>query len=160
MKLSELKNFLSLQESVNFKLPNGENVPAHFHLTEVGLVTKNFIDCGGTIREEKKISMQLWTAEDFHHRLTSEKAIRILNSSAALLGDEDLEVEVEYQLQTVSKFNLRFDQGTFQLVGTKTACLAEELCGIPAMETTKTKVLLSELSSNEQSSCVPGGGCC
>jgi hypothetical protein len=26
----------------------------HFHVTEVGLVTKNFIDCGGKVR------MKLW----------------------------------------------------------------------------------------------------
>jgi len=32
----------------SFKLPEGTYLPAHFHMTEVGLVTKHFVDCGGT----------------------------------------------------------------------------------------------------------------
>lgn len=31
-----------------FKLENGNSVPEHFHVTEVGIITKDFIDCGGT----------------------------------------------------------------------------------------------------------------
>ncbi|MGI4738144.1 MAG: DUF6428 family protein [Janthinobacterium lividum] len=38
-------------EAVNFRLPTGEYLPAHFHVTEVvGLVSKHFIDCGGVER--------------------------------------------------------------------------------------------------------------
>ncbi|MEI7863404.1 MAG: DUF6428 family protein, partial [Planctomycetota bacterium] len=31
-------------------LPDKSFVPAHFHITEVGRVQKDFIDCGGTVR--------------------------------------------------------------------------------------------------------------
>lgn len=50
MKLSEFKKQLSTVTELNFVLPNGTIVPQHFHVTEVGQVTKNFIDCGGTVR--------------------------------------------------------------------------------------------------------------
>jgi hypothetical protein len=48
MKLSEFKKQLSTVTDLNFVLPNGV-VPQHFHVTEVGQITKNFIDCGGTL---------------------------------------------------------------------------------------------------------------
>ena len=50
MKLHELKSILESQPDKfpRFILPDGDQVPAHFHLTEVGHVAKNFIDCGGT----------------------------------------------------------------------------------------------------------------
>ena len=41
MKLSDVKNQLYTLENVTFQLPNGTFVPEHFHVTEVGLVTKN-----------------------------------------------------------------------------------------------------------------------
>ena len=51
MKLSEIKKILETVDSINFQLPDGKFVPEYFHVTEVGLVTKNFIDCGGKIRK-------------------------------------------------------------------------------------------------------------
>lgn len=39
MRLSEIKNTLQGLETIAFKLPNGELVPSHFHVTEVGKVT-------------------------------------------------------------------------------------------------------------------------
>ena len=38
MKLSEIKTILETVETVNFQLPNGNFVPEHFHVTEVGLI--------------------------------------------------------------------------------------------------------------------------
>jgi hypothetical protein len=40
MKLSEIKDILAKRESVNFQLENGQVVPEHFHVTEVGVITK------------------------------------------------------------------------------------------------------------------------
>ena len=57
MKLSAFKKYTTLSENLVFELWNGERVPAHYHLTEIGLVEKNYIDCGGKIRQEKKISL-------------------------------------------------------------------------------------------------------
>ena len=64
MKLSEFKRILSQLEQIQFQLPNGELVPAHFHVTEVGSISKHFIDCGGTIRQERVVNFQLWEAND------------------------------------------------------------------------------------------------
>ena len=64
MKLSDFKSFLSKSTHLTFVLPNGSYIPPHFHLTEVGVVTKKFVDCGGIFREESKINCQLWIADD------------------------------------------------------------------------------------------------
>ena len=42
MKLSEVKTILEKLEDVNFSLPNGQMVPIHFHVTEVGIITKKY----------------------------------------------------------------------------------------------------------------------
>jgi len=154
MKLSEIKKSLAIAEAVNFKLEDGTRVPEHFHVTEVGVVTKHFIDCGGTIRNEKVANFQLWDANDVEHRLKPEKLMRIIGLSEEKLGMEDLEVEVEYQSTTIGKYDLRFDGSDFVLVSKHTACLAADNCGTGG----KKKVSLAELSSS--ACCTPGGGCC
>jgi hypothetical protein len=55
MKLSTFKEKLEGLSQLVFTLPNGHQVPAHFHVTEVGQVTKHFIDCGGTVRLERVV---------------------------------------------------------------------------------------------------------
>lgn len=155
MKLSEIKSVLSTLEMVNFKLPNGSFVAEHFHVTEVGQITKKFIDCGGTVREEKVVNFQLWEAHDFDHRLKAEKLLNIIKLSETILGIEDAEIEVEYQEGTIGKYHLEFKNGNFELISTQTACLAQDQCGIPAE---KQKIKLSDLET--VSSCKPGSGCC
>ena len=89
MKLSQVKNILKSVEAVNFILENGTSVPEHFHVTEVGLITKNFIDCGGTVRKETVVNFQLWDANDFEHRLKPQKLLNIIELSEKVLGIED-----------------------------------------------------------------------
>lgn len=157
MKLSEIKKHLATAEAVNFKLPTGAYVPENFHVTEVGLVTKHFIDCGGTVRLEKVVNFQLFTANDFDHRLKPKKLSNIITLSENKLGIGDLEIEVEYQSDTISKYGLHFNGKDFQLVPKHTACLASDACGIPQ---TKQNVQLKELQTANQSCCTPGSGCC
>ena len=157
MKLSEIKNYLATAEVVNFKLPTGAFVPEHFHVTEVGLVTKHFIDCGGVERIEKVVNFQLWDANDFEHRLKPQKLSNIIELSETKLGIGDLEIEVEYQQDTIGKYGLDFDGNDFVLVPKQTACLAMDACGIPPA---KQKVPLVALDTTSQSCCTPGGGCC
>jgi len=156
MKLSEVKNKLQTLEELNFQLANGTFVPKHFHVTEVGAVTKDFIDCGGTVRHEKVVSFQLWEANDYDHRLAPQKLVSIINLAEKVLGLGDWEVEVEYQAETIGKFGLEFNDNHFVLSTKTTACLASDSCGVPK---DKTKVRLSDLQATE-SSCKPGGGCC
>ena len=155
MKLSEIKKILSTAEGVNFKLENGNSVPEHFHVTEVGIVTKDFIDCGGKLRHEKVANFQLWDANDYEHRLKAGKLLKIISLSEKVLGMEDSEIEVEYQAETIGKYSLGYDGENFLLISKKTACLAPEKCGIPA---DKKKIKLSNLTSG--STCAPGGDCC
>ncbi len=157
MKLSEIKQILTTVEAVNFKLQNGEYVPEHFHVTEVGLVTKHFIDCSGVERFEKVINFQLWNANDTEHRLKPQKLANIIALSEKKLGITDLEIEVEYQSDTIGKYGLDFNGTDFILVQKQTACLASDACGIPPA---KQKVQLNELQTATQNSCTPGGGCC
>ena len=157
MKLSEIKKALQKLETIAFQLPNGELVPSHFHVTEVGKVTKNFIDCGGTVRNEEVVSFQLWEANDYDHRLHPEKLVHIIELSEKIIGIGDLEIEVEYQMaSTIGKFNLDFDGTNFLLTSKVTDCLAKDNCGIP---TEKPKVKIGEWKQKE-TSCTPNSGCC
>lgn len=155
MKLSEIKNHLDSLEQITFMLPNGELVPTHFHVTEVGKITKHFIDCGGTVRHEEVANFQLWNADDYNHRLHPEKLLHIIELSEKVLGLEDLEIEVEYQAETIGKFGLDFDGKNFLLTAKQTDCLAKEKCGIPAE---KPKRHLVEIT--DEPCCSPDGNCC
>ena len=157
MKLSEIKAVLPSLNQVTFQMPDGSMVPEHFHITEIGAIQKHFIDCGGTIRRENLISMQLWNANDYDHRLKPEKLLGIIQLSEEKLGITDQEVEVEYQGDTIGKYNLEFDGKNFRLVSKTTACLAQDACGTGVQ---KTKLKLSELSAGNGASCTPGGKCC
>lgn len=156
MKLSEAKEQLAGLEQIAFKLPNGELVPRHFHVTEVGKVTKDFIDCGGTVRHEEVVNFQLWNANDYDHRLHPEKLLKIIELSQRTLGIGDLDIEVEYQGDTIGKFGLDFDGSHFLLTSKQTDCLAKENCGIPDE---KPRVKLSSLQESG-GACAPGSGCC
>lgn len=149
MKVSEIKKQLPLLENVAFQLPNGSFVPEHFHVTEVGLITKNFIDCGGKLRNETVVNFQLWNADDLDHRLKPTKLLNIIQLSEKALNIGDYEIEVEYQSETIGKYDLDFNGQHFVLINKQTACLAEDACGIePAQQKTQTN------------SCAPGSGCC
>ena len=95
MKLSTFKQHLDNLKAVNFVQTNGTFVPRHFHVTEAGLITKNFIDCGGTAREEKVINFQVWVADDTNHRLEPKKLLAIIALSQKLFGNQDLDIDVE-----------------------------------------------------------------
>ena len=157
MKLSEVKQLLNTAESVNFQLENGTQVPEHFHVTEVGVITKHFIDCGGTVRNEKVANFQLWNANDTDHRLKPKKLLDIIALSEKVLGMEDLEIEVEYQAETIGKYELGFNGKDFVLQNKQTNCLAQDKCGIPAE---KLKVNISQIATSTSACCTPGGGCC
>jgi hypothetical protein len=100
------------------------------------------------------VNFQLWDANDYEHRLKPTKLLNIIRLSEEKLGIEDGEIEVEYQGETIGKFDLDFDGQHFILKNKQTACLASDACGIPAE---KQKVKLSELNS---ACCTPNSGCC
>jgi Family of unknown function (DUF6428) len=158
MKISQFRTALENATALQFQLPTGHFVPAHFHITEAGMITKNFIDCGGVVRKENSISFQIWVAGDTDHRLTPSKLLGIIHKAEKLFSDEDLNVEVEYQSDTIGKYGLEMNENTFVLTATQTDCLAKDHCGIPPE---KMKLSLSEIGKEKvEACCSPGGGCC
>ncbi len=149
MKISEFKNHLatSPQKELRFELPDGDLIPLEAHVTEVGRVDKNFIDCGGTVRSSSNCTLQTWVADnDEAHRLAPAKLAQIIELATALFRGDDLDVEVEYEdccsfsQYPVLEVQESHEALTFRLGSKHTDCLAKESCGLtPA---------------------VSGGGCC
>lgn len=157
MLLSEFKKHLSTVESVDFLQPNGQLVPVHYHVTEVGKNEKHFMDCGGKVRRETVVSFQLWVEDDVDHRLEPQKLLKIISMAEKAIALTDNEVVVEYQSDTLGVYHLEFNGSQFLLQAKETACLAKEACGIPA---DKSMINLSQLAPNKETTCAPGGGCC
>lgn len=138
MKLASLNRNLRQfpERNVRFILPDGDPIPAAFHITEVGHVVKNFVDCGGTVRRQETCLLQAWVSgTDPDHRLSAEKLRSILELSAKIMPREDLEVEVEYEpcavaQYTVASVQAELDELRFQLAHKRTDCLAREACGL------------------------------
>ncbi|MFL5763021.1 MAG: DUF6428 family protein [Bacteroidia bacterium] len=157
MKLSDFKDSLRDMSQLQFMQVNGKPVDAHFHITEAGLTTKHFIDCGGTVRKESKINFQLYLAQDLEHRLSPEKLLGIIRKSEKVLSLEDHEIEVEYTTDTIGRYGIEFNGYGFQLLPLRSDCLAKDNCGISSE---KEKVSLSELGTKSSACCAPGSGCC
>lgn len=149
MILSELKSHLQNTDTERFRLKNGEQVPAHFHVTQVGKSTKHYMDCGGTVRHEEKVVLQLWSSIDVLHRLQGDKLHNIINLATDKLDLADVEVEIEYQSSTVGRYGLEWTDDTFILAPTATDCLAKEECGLPPV-----------IGKIKNLACTPGGRCC
>ncbi|MFN7812757.1 MAG: DUF6428 family protein [Planctomycetia bacterium] len=120
---------------MHWMLPDRSFVPDHYHITEVGRVHKDFIDCGGTIRSATSCLLQIWVADDTHHRLETIKLATIMAIAAPLLQGDDLPVEVEYEEGKVSQYPVGGVEVTpagllFHLGTRHTACLAPEKCGV------------------------------
>jgi len=141
MKLHELKSILEAHpgKAPRFILPDGDYVPAHFHLTEVGHAQRNFIDCGGTIRKTEAAVLQLWVNDrDQEHRLDAGKMVSILALGERVLPHDDLEVEVEWDCCVTSQYPIESfetsgEEVNFRLMTKHTDCLAKEKCGIPPL---------------------------
>ncbi|MGI8820626.1 MAG: DUF6428 family protein [Chthoniobacterales bacterium] len=139
MKLNELKTTLALHPAVRplFILPDGDEIPAHFHITEVGHVAKRFIDCGGTLHDMVDTCLlQTWVSDaDRKHRLDAGTFAKILELGKQVLPHDDLEVEVEYDCGVVAQYPIASARLTgehieLQLGEKHTDCLAKEKCGI------------------------------
>ncbi len=153
MTITELKNVLDLNpdKGLKFILPSKEAIPAHFHVTEVGHVQKDFVDCGGTRRSVSSCILQAWVAaNDEEHALSAGKLGGILKLAGKILPSDELEVEVEFEAPYISQFPIESaeasgDTVVFQLTTKHTDCLAKEQCG---------------LESDNSSCCSTESGCC
>jgi len=138
MNITELKDILEVnpEKGIEFVLPDKTSIPAQFHVTEVGHVKKDFIDCGGTLRSNSSCVLQAWVAaNDEDHTLSAGKLGSILKLAGKILPSDDLPVEVEFEAPYISVFPIESAEATggkivFQLVTKHTDCLAKEKCGI------------------------------
>lgn len=155
MNLRDFKSLLAGEGDKHFRLqlPGGSAVPVSFHVTEVGLVRKTFIDCGGTLRELETCQLQVWVGEDVDHRIEARKAAKILEKAAAFLPDESIPVEIEYEDKVISQYTIEgYENGAdaviLKLAHKHTDCLAPELCKVPV-----------RLAGKPAACCGPSGSC-
>lgn len=164
MKTREfLKHLQACPEShVAIRLPDGSLVAPHFHITEVGHVTKRFIDCGGTRRSQESCLLQIWVHDDIEHRLEAGKLAEIFQKAGNVLPHDELDVEVEHELDVVAQFPVESVEATgralvFNLGVKHTDCLARGVCMPDTCGTTPPVVLKIKTVTP---SCATGSGCC
>lgn len=133
MLILEFKEHVANLDVLRFKLPNG-HIPEHFHITEIGVLDKAFVDCGGHQSRSTSVCFQLWTADDFDHRLSPKNLLSIIKSSEKYLKYGNWNVQVEYQAETIGIWGLELKDGIFCLMPIKTDCLAKDKCGIPVVQ--------------------------
>jgi hypothetical protein len=133
MKLSDLSALLAKHPTTfpRFLLPDGDYIPAHAHVTEVGHVAKNFIDCGGVTGKSETVLLQTHVGSDIEHRLSSDRLAKILDLGGRVLPHDQLEVEVEYDCCVVAQYPIAAVQPAGEhldvvLGKRQTQCLANE----------------------------------
>jgi len=152
MNTAELTALLAAfgEKPVSFVLPDGGRIPAHAHITEVGRIDREFLDCGGVLRRTSFCCLQAWVADDTDHRLSAGKLVTIIGRALEPLGLAALPVEVEYEDGLISQFpvvSVSAGDAVVLHLGTKhTDWLAKEIC-LPAPGAT-------------ESCCKPDSGCC
>jgi len=152
MNTAELTALLTTfgDKPVSFVLPDGGRVPAHAHITEVGRIDREFLDCGGVLRRTSFCCLQAWVADDTDHRLSAGKLVTIIGRALEPLGLAALPVEVEYEDGLISQFpvvSVSAGDAVVLHLGTKhTDCLAKEIC-LP-------------VPGAAEGCCKPDSGCC
>src|SRR4029453_5825153 len=106
MTLQDLQNAVEANSGrfSRFVLPDGDYIPAHAHVTEVGHVVRTFIDCGGLTGKEEKALLQTHIGNDTDHRLRSDRFAKILELGNRVIPSADLDVDVEYDCCVVAQY--------------------------------------------------------
>ncbi len=136
MNLQEFCQALADHPDHNLRfIPTGSAIANHFHVTEVGRVEKQFVDCGGKPRSTVACVLQTLVADDVEHRLTTTKLAKIMQLADSLNLQADTPIEVEHQERSISvdaieRFEVKEGVLEFHLTPKQTACLAEDACGI------------------------------
>jgi hypothetical protein len=152
MKLHQFKTLLEANADKYFalQLPGDKAVPQAFHITEVGFVSKTFIDCGGKVHTVQTCQLQAWIGPDVDHRIEAGKMAAILDKAQAIVPNDFLDLEIEYEDEVISQYtvanaDVSESAVTLHLSHKHTDCLAKDLCIVPA---------------GASGSCAPASGCC
>mgnify|MGYP006279386825 CR=1 FL=1 len=164
MKVSEFfKSLDSISDDCNilFKSPDCKLLPLHFHVTEAATVFKKFKDCGGIDREESYASIQLWTANDYNHRITTGK-LRNIILNTLMENEKDMEMIIEHEADTLSLYTVEryevISKTILFILGKKKAqCLAPDQCGI---NEEKNSCTVERREEKVEKKCCKKGGCC
>jgi hypothetical protein len=145
LRISEFKAALAAAPSLPLTVvwTDGEPIEAHFHITEIGRVQRDFVDCGGTIRQTVTCLLQTWVGEDVDHRISAGKLLKAFDHAAPILRGEDLPVELEYEACNVVQLGVasitqEAERFVIQLGSKHTDCLAKELC-LPGSNASTTR---------------------
>jgi hypothetical protein len=165
MNLTEFTQIVSTHPDklMRFVLPNGKAIPAQYHITEVGHVKKDFIDCGGTTRSVSACVLQAWIAvNDEDHRLVAAKLASILRLAGKVLPSGEIPVELEYEAPIISQFTISrsevaADAIVFHLENKHTDCLAKESCGLEGGSCATEE---SDCCSDEKAEAAAKSACC
>jgi hypothetical protein len=108
MTFHELQNVLKAnpERFPRFVLPDGDYIPAHAHITEVGHLVRSFIDCGGRSGTEEKVVLQTHVGDDTDHRLRSDRFAKILWLGKRVVPRADLDVDIEYDCCVVAQYQI------------------------------------------------------
>jgi hypothetical protein len=153
------------QHALRIVLPDGHAVAPHFHVTEVGHVRKNYMDCGGTRRSEDSCVLQTWVFTDVDHRLTSDKLAQIVRLAGDVLPSFTLPVEIEHEAGVISQYPMQSGSSDGQTLtlyaGSKhTACQAMDLCCAPEVAPVTGLPVVQASTTGVTARCAPGSGCC
>ncbi|MFT7173124.1 MAG: hypothetical protein ACI9NQ_001344 [Paracoccaceae bacterium] len=156
MNLPEFSDLLKNNPTcgITLALPDGSFAPSHFHITEIGAVSKSFIDCGGKAHAEQACVLQVWLAHDYNHRIEAGKLARILDAAANLFTSHDVPVEFEHEAPVLTRLpidsaEVANKQITFHLSLKKADCLAKDIC-LPKPDFSLPQIPTKGLTSSVQ----------
>nr|WP_321234681.1 DUF6428 family protein [uncultured Psychroserpens sp.] len=169
MKTKELFSILEQhqEKELLFEYVQNSFVGANYHITEVKHIVIDSVDCGAQTDSWNETIIQLWESPSEFHKtkhMSALKALGILKKVGKMKPyDFDAEVKFEYSNKTfhtaqlfVNDFETEDNKLILNLGVEKTACKAQELCGVPetvvrTLEKAKEKV---------EACCSPESGCC
>src|SRR5206468_1826012 len=113
-------------------------IPVCFHVTEIGTATKDFLDCGGTRRQESWQQWQIWVGPDHDHRLAAGTLAGILKKGEAAGFDGNLPIRLECEdpasttpvagLYLLTGATRTGEAVVLQAEPARTTCLAMDAC--------------------------------
>lgn len=109
--------------SLRIMLPNGELIPEHFHISEIGKVDKTFVDVSNTQREVHICVLKVWVGHDVEYRLIKSKLNALLSRARSIYADNS-PMAIEYGNETarepIIQYSVRdveiMDDGDFLIV--------------------------------------------
>ncbi len=149
---------------IDVYLPNKIQIPAHYHVTDVGSINRYFIDCGGQTREEHYVQIQLWLGKDQQHRLNSTTLTKILERSQEVLDRlPDLmnsHIHIEYKIDfvvqcPVTEITFHNNRVVIQTSRLTTQCLAAKRHEQEKAAGKESGCCISASTSTHSSSCCP-----